>query len=227
MLRSSREHTVDMGEDTYSRLKEAIREGIFKAGDRLTETDVAERLGVSRTPVREAIHRLEAEGLLSYKPRRGITVTKPDQLMVMELYVMRESLEGTAARLAAQHASELEIEALAELIASETAHFGEGKELARINSKIHRVIHMAAHNRYLLRNLSTLTDTMSLLPTMLAEDARAREAHAEHLCIIEAIKARDPAKAERAAKAHLTSAMNHRLKWLIWNEDEEAAMSSA
>lgn len=222
MSKAIRENPADISEDTYGRLKEAIREGIFKVGDRLTETDVAERLGVSRTPVREAIHRLEAEGMLTYKPRRGITVTKPDQLMVMELYVMREALEGTAARLAAQHASDLEIEALAELIESEAAHFGAGAQLSRINTRIHRVIHMAAHNRYLLRNLSSLTDTMSLLPTMLADEGRAREAHAEHVRIIQAIQARNPEQAEHAAKAHMKSAMNHRLKWLIWKDEAEA-----
>ena len=88
---------LDLGQDTYARLKEAIRDGTFKVGERLTELEVAARLKVSRTPVREAMHRLEADGLLSYEPRRGVTVTRPDHQMIVELYVMREALEGTAA----------------------------------------------------------------------------------------------------------------------------------
>ena len=166
---------LDLGQDTYARLKEAIRDGTFKVGERLTELEVAARLKVSRTPVREAMHRLEADGLLSYEPRRGVTVTRPDHQMIVELYVMREALEGTAAALAAQHASSIEVAALAELIERETGYLGNGAELSRINQQVHRLLYFAAHNRYLLRSLSTLADTMTLLPTMLGDEERAKE----------------------------------------------------
>jgi DNA-binding GntR family transcriptional regulator len=209
---------LDLGQEAYVRLKEAIREGAFRLGERLTELDVAARLGISRTPVREAIHRLEAEGLITYEPRRGVTVTRPNHLMIIELYVMREALEGTAAKLAAQHASETELAALVELIESEAEHLTDGAELSRLNQKIHRLIYFAAHNRYLLRSLSGLADTMTLLPTMLDDLERAKEAHEEHLRLLAAIRARDPAAAEEAARAHLRSAQRHRLSWLLHNE---------
>jgi DNA-binding GntR family transcriptional regulator len=209
---------LDLGQDAYVRLKEAIRDGTFAAGGRLTELDVAARLRVSRTPVREAMHRLEAEGLLSYEPRRGVTVTRPDHSMVIELYVMREALEGTAAGLAAQHASSIEIAALAELIEGESAHLHDGAELSRINQRIHRLLYFAAHNRYLLRSLSSLADTMTLLPTMLGDIDRAKESHDEHLRLLAALRARDPAAAEEAARIHLRSAHRHRLSWLLRNE---------
>lgn len=209
---------VDLGQDTYARLKEAIRDGTFKVGDRLTELDVAARLKVSRTPVREAMHRLEADGLLSYEPRRGVTVTRPDHQMIVELYVMREALEGTAAALAAQHASSIEVAALAELIERESAYLGDCTELSRINQQVHRLLYFAAHNRYLLRSLSALADTMTLLPTMLGDAERAKESHAEHLHLLAAIRGRDPAAAEAAARAHLRSAQRHRVSWLIRND---------
>jgi DNA-binding GntR family transcriptional regulator len=211
---------LDLGHDTYARLKEAIRDGTFKVGERLTELEVAERLKVSRTPVREAMHRLEADGLLSYEPRRGVTVTRPDHQMIVELYVMREALEGTAAALAAQHASSIEVAALAELIGREAEHLGDGAELSRINQQVHRLLYFAAHNRYLLRSLSALADTMTLLPTMLGDAERAKESHTEHLRLLAAIQARDPAAAEAAARAHLRSAQRHRVSWLLRNDGQ-------
>jgi DNA-binding GntR family transcriptional regulator len=166
------------------------------------------------------MHRLEADGLLSYEPRRGVTVTRPDHQMIVELYVMREALEGTAAALAAQHASSIEVAALAELIQREAEHLGDGAELSRINQQVHRLLYFAAHNRYLLRSLSALADTMTLLPTMLGDAERAKESHTEHLRLLAAIQARDPAAAEAAARAHLRSAQRHRVSWLLRNDGQ-------
>ncbi len=201
----------DLGQEAYLRLKAAIRDGTFRSGARLTELDMSAWLGMSRTPAREAIHRLEADGLVSHEPRRGLTVTRPDHQMMVELYVMRESLEGTAARLAAQHANETEIEAMTALVAREAAYRGDAAGLSAINQALHRLIHMAAHNRFLLRSLSGLADTMTLLPTMLGDPDRAAQSHAEHRLVLEAIQARQPPAAEEAMRAHLRSAQRHRL----------------
>ncbi|WP_241332452.1 GntR family transcriptional regulator [Burkholderia cenocepacia] len=70
---------------------------VLQAGDRLVEKDITERFGMSRTPVRETLKRLEAENLMTYEPRRGLTVTRPTHQMIMELYAMREALEAKAA----------------------------------------------------------------------------------------------------------------------------------
>ena len=85
---------LDLGEQAYGRIRAAIREGGLAPGTRLTEAALAQRLGASRTPVRQAIARLEAEGLLTREPHRGLVVTRPDHAQVVELYVMREILEG-------------------------------------------------------------------------------------------------------------------------------------
>src|SRR5512146_1226118 len=85
-------------EHVYRKLRNAIYEGHFKPGDRVMEIEIAEWLKVSRTPVRDAIRRLESDGMLQHEPRNGLVVARLDQQAVMELYVMREILEGTAAR---------------------------------------------------------------------------------------------------------------------------------
>jgi DNA-binding GntR family transcriptional regulator len=202
--------TRDLALTAYSQLRDLIKEGTLVPGSRVTEADLGSRLGMSRTPVREAIYRLEGEGLLTHEPRRGLTVTLLDHQMILELYTMREVLEGTAARLAAQHASDTEIDALAELIEAEGQILSRGELTARINGKIHALIYLAAHNRHLMRTLDSLT-VLSLLPTTLGNKERAEEAHRQHLEILQAIRSRDVDAAERATREHIRSARKHRL----------------
>jgi DNA-binding GntR family transcriptional regulator len=205
----------DLGQEAYGRIRAAIREGALAPGFRVTETDLATRFGVSRTPVRQAIARLESEGLLTHEPRRGLSVTRPDHQQVVELYVMREVLEGAAARLAAQHASPTEIGAMAELIAGETALFADARALAETNQRFHGLLYLAAHNRYLLRSLELISATMALLPSLLTLAGRAEAAHAEHVAILAALRARDGDAAEAASRAHAQAAQRHRLAWLV------------
>lgn len=201
-------------QDAYQRVREAIRDGTLPPGVRLTETDLAARFGVSRTPIRQAIARLEAEGLLTHEPRRGLSVTRPDHSQVVELYVMREILEGAAARLAAQHASETEIDAMEELVAGEVALFADAPRLATVNQRLHGLLYLAAHNRYLLRSLEQLAATMALLPSLLTIGGRAQQAHGEHLTLLAALRARDGEAAAEAAKLHARAAQRQRLAWL-------------
>lgn len=205
----------DLGLEAYSRIRAAIRGGSLTPGERLTETDLAARFGVSRTPVRQAIARLEAEGLLTHEARRGLTVTRPDHQQVVELYVMREVLEGAAARLAAQHASETEIAAMTEIVEREPTVFADATALATENQRLHGLLYLAAHNRYLLRSLEQLGATMSLLPSLLTRDGRAEQAHAEHRAILQAIRVRDGDAAEAAARTHARAAQKHRLAWMV------------
>ena len=176
----------DLGLEAYSKLKGAIEDGVITPGTRVTETDLSERFEMSRTPIREAIYRLESEGLLSHEPRRGLVVTQPDHQMIVELYTMREALEGTAARLAAQHASEAELETLAEINGQEPGLFDNPKELSRLNRRFHSLIYMSAHNRYLLKSLENMASTIALLPTMLDMEGRPEQAHKEHRQVLDA-----------------------------------------
>jgi DNA-binding GntR family transcriptional regulator len=200
----------------YRRLRDAIRDGSLKPGQRLMELDMAGWLKVSRTPVRDAMRRLEAEGMLAHEPRNGLVVARLDRLAVMELYVMREVLEGTAARLCARHASDMEVLELADLVAAERALQGNPAALLRHNRQFHEAVHRGAHNRYLEKSLLAVNDSMGLLgrPLMLLPH-RARAAITEHAEIARAIQDRDADAAEEAARKHVRAAQRERLKRLF------------
>lgn len=204
----------DLGEQAYARIRAAIREGRLEPGLRLSESALARRLGASRTPVRQAIARLEAEGLLT-REARGLAVTRPDHAQIVELYVMREILEGAAARLAAQHASEAELGAMAGLVEAEPGCFTDAGALAGLNQRLHGLLYLAAHNRYLLRSLEQLAATMALLPSLLTVAGRAAIAHEEHRAVLAALQRRDGEAAEAAARSHAQASQRHRLAWLL------------
>ena len=201
----------------YDQIRAAIQAGRLTPGSRITESDLAAWLGVSRTPIREAILRLEQEGLLTYAPRQGLTVATLDYQAVIELYAMREVLEGTAARFAASHASEAEIDMLAEMLAIEREHNdSDAEQASATNRQFHQVLYHAAHNRFLLKSLNALADAMMLLgQTTLAFPGRHQTALDEHETIVRAVSGRDPNAAEEAARAHIRAAQRHRLKMII------------
>ncbi|WP_375687693.1 GntR family transcriptional regulator [Pseudooceanicola sp. LIPI14-2-Ac024] len=214
------------GESAYERLREEIRSGALRPGARLTETEIAQRLEISRTPVREAIRRLEAEGLVAHQPRTGAVVRSLDYPEIMELYEMRTVLEGTAARLAARAASPVELEELAAINGEMTVAAGQGDTaaLARLNRQFHRRLMDAARNRFLLRSMATVESTLLILgPSSMESPERAQEAVAEHSRILEALAARDGAAAEAAMRTHMERAQRTRLRMLRQDPDTDAA----
>jgi DNA-binding GntR family transcriptional regulator len=208
------------GGHAYERLRALVKDGVLKPGDRVIEATVAQQLGVSRTPVRDAIRRLEAEGLLDYEPRAGLVVAKLDRRGVAELYEMREVLEGTSARLFTRHASDMEVQELVELVELERELQARPEELPAHNLKFHRQIHRGAHNRFLERALRAVNAVRWLLgPTQMMAAPRAAQALEEHAELVEAIRRRDPERAEAAARKHLRSAHARRMKTLFPQED--------
>jgi DNA-binding GntR family transcriptional regulator len=196
----------------YKDIKQRILEGFFSSTDRLREVDIATLVGMGRTPVREALKRLEDERLLTHEPRRGLVVTQIDQQGVTELYAMREVLEGTAAEFAARHATDAEIENMEFILVESGA---PGSDPVTLNLAFHQAIYGAAHNQYLLRSLRALTDTTYLLGRSTLHTAdRAKRALNEHRKIVTAIKNRDAEQAGRAAKHHIRQAFLERLKML-------------
>lgn len=200
----------------YHRLRDAIRDGSLKPGQRVMEIEMADWLKVSRTPVRDAIRRLEAEGMLAHEARNGLVVTRLDRQAVMELYVMRETLEGTAARLCARHASDMEVLDLIDLVKAEQELQDDPNALLRHNRRFHEAVHRGAHNRYLEKSLAAVNDSMGLLgqPLMLLPH-RAKAALSEHAEIARAVQKRDPDAAEEAARKHVRAAQRERLKRLF------------
>jgi DNA-binding GntR family transcriptional regulator len=198
--------------DAYDLVLDAIDNGVFRPGDRLVESELAERFGVSRTPIREALQRLEAQSVLA-RDGRSLVVASLDHDQLGELYVVRAELEGLAARLAAQHAAPEEVRVLRDLVQRDRGLVGEPERLARANRIFHRQIHLASHNRYLIQQLDTVHRTMALVATTsLAAEGRGARALDEHQAIVEAIEARDGPAAEAAIRHHISVAFETRLK---------------
>lgn len=193
----------------YNEIKQRIFMGEFTPGMRLREIEVAALLDLGRTPVREALKRIQDEGLLRHEPGRGMVVATMDQQEVGELYAMREVLESAAAAMAAQHATAAEI-------ANMQAILDEGDaDPVALNLRLHDAIYSAAHNRHLIRSLRALTDTTYLLGrSTLSSKARAKVAMKEHNDIVAAIRSRDPDQAAAAARSHIHHALLERLKLL-------------
>ncbi|WP_425079589.1 GntR family transcriptional regulator [Ruegeria denitrificans] len=202
------------GNSVYQRLLDEIREGALLPGDRLREIDLSNRLGVSRTPVREAIRQLEADGLVTHVPRQGATVRSLSYAEVMELYEMRAVLEGTAARLAARAASDIELDEL-EVLNDQLAQAGTGPEAARINRVFHATLLDVAKNRFLAKSMLSLQKALLILgPSQLLDNERADAAVAEHRRIMAALKSRDSAAAEMEMRTHIQAGQRMRIRAL-------------
>jgi DNA-binding GntR family transcriptional regulator len=129
---------------------------------------------------------------------------------------MREILEGTAARLCARHASDMELQDLTDLVARERELAGDFEGLARHNQRFHEAIHRGAHNRYLEKSLAAVNDSMGLLGTpLMLLPHRAKTAAQEHARLVAAIQRRDPEASEEAARQHVRAAQRERLKRLF------------
>lgn len=197
--------------DAYFLVLEAIDQGDYRPGDRLVESELAERFGVSRTPIREALQRLETQGVLT-RDGRSLMVSSLDHNQLGELYVVRAELEALAARLAAQHAAPEEIRVLHDMIRRDREIVDRPEILARSNKRFHRQIHLASHNRYLVAQLEMVHRSMVLLATTsLAAEGRGAQALDEHAAIVGAIETRDGAAADAAIRNHISRAFETRL----------------
>lgn len=202
---------MSIAQTVYDALISRLRAGAYHPGDRMPAEDIAQSFRVSRTPVREALSRLQERGLLEMTST-GLAVTRLEQAEVVELYALREILEGSAARFAAQHASSSDLFALRHIAGAFAACTDAVPRVAELNRRFHAAIEEAAHNRYLRAMLAGMHDTLMLLPsTTFAVPGRQARAVAEHGGILDAIAARDPDLAERLARDHIRAAREARL----------------
>ncbi len=198
--------------DAYGLILDSIDSGTYRPGDRLVESELADRFGVSRTPVREALQRLETQGMLT-RDGRSLIVASLDHTQLAELYVVRGELEGLAARLAARHAAPEEVRVLRDMLEADRDLVSDPKALSRANRRFHKQIHLASHNRFLVRQLDLVHRSMALLAsTSLAAEGRGRGALDEHEAIVRAIEAGDGDAADRAVRDHISKAFVTRLK---------------
>jgi len=195
----------------YESLRDAIWEGRIPQGERLREEEIGNALGVSRTPVREGLKRLQERGLVEFGAGRGLVVAGLTRQQVFEVYAVREILEGSSARFAAQHANAAEISLLYQLQEELAAAPDDALVQTKLNRKFHQAIYDAAHNRYLLQALDTLHDSMALLHnTTFRKPSNRTDSDEDHRKIVVAIEKRDPDEAERMAREHIQRAQRTR-----------------
>lgn len=202
-----------LAQRVYDELLHAINDGRFRPGMRVLEDDVAEWLQVSRTPVREALRRLQSEDVLA-RSTQGLVVLEIGEDELFELYDLRETLEATAAQWAARNANTDDRRLLARVLKQESNCRDDAPaDLAAINRDFHRAVARAAHNRFLYKTLNSLQDAfLRLRSSTLSLPGRAKQALDEHRDIVSAIERGDPVAAAKAARRHIRRARRDRLQ---------------
>ena len=202
----------DVAERAYATLRNGIMDGSIGPGQRLVELAVCDWLQVSRTPVRDALRRLQSNGLLELVPGGGLRVVSYDLNGLTELYVVREVLEGTAAGEAAKNATPAELSMLQHSIQLQRRMSADINLFALENKAFHGYIYQAAHNRFLLTSLQALHDSVALLgPTAINTPEWVDRAIGQHGAIVEAIVKRDSAKANELTRSHIRNGFEHRV----------------
>jgi DNA-binding GntR family transcriptional regulator len=190
-------------------LREAITSGILKPGERLMEIQMAEELGVSRTPVREAIRRLELEGFLVMVPRRGTYVSDLSIKDINEVFEIRTALDVLAAGLAAERITEEELEQMERLLVAigEYIDSGQADRIVDADSEFHDVLYRASRNDRLVGIVSNLREQITRFRSIsMAYPGRLKNTLEEHRRLVEAIAQRDPELAQQYAREHMENA---------------------
>ena len=205
----------------FQKVREDILSGVYKEHEELRETVLSKKLGVSRTPVREALRQLELEGLVTMIPNKGAYVTGISQKDVYDIYRIRSVLEGLCARWATEHITEEQIEGLEEIILLSEFHLERSGEQAgqvtELDGKFHKVLYEASNSRILEHVLSDFHKYVKMARTLSVEEQdRAVKSVEEHREILEAIRNKDAGRAEALADRHIRKAMEN-----LRNKQEE------
>lgn len=188
----------------YEHLKREILSGRLPSGARLAEVEAAERLGVSRTPVREAVQRLAQDGLVEVVPNRGARVRTVTPAEVEDTYAVREVLDGLAARLAAHSARPADLATMrAALERLERAGCTDYAAQTAADLEFHGAIAAASGNPTLVGVLRGLAEGVARVKLLTREYNQASQTHLNHAAILGAIEDRDPVAAEAAAREHV------------------------
>lgn len=193
-------------EKVYEHLKQAILTGEIQPGERLFETRLAESLGVSRIPVREAIRKLERDGLIVAFPRRGIYASSLSPKDIDDVYAVRVVLEGLAARLAAEHRTDEHLAKLDEIVAQMKAQAerGDSAGLFATGRHFHQVVLAASGNMKLPPLMETLQSQIERIRRLRMQvSSRTLDVLQEYVAIADAIRGRQGPAAEAAMRAHV------------------------
>ncbi len=197
-------------------LRRSILNGVYAPGQRLKEVEISRDLGISRSPVREAIQGLASEGLVRVATQKGAFVANLDATEVAELYEVREALETMAVRLAAERAEIPRIMDLRELLEAtrSTLDRQESTGYPR-NLDFHRHLSVLSGNRKLAQEVNEINSQLELARLRSAyKPGRAEQAYEEHLAIFDALRRQDPAAATDAMREHIRHGKDNMLSML-------------
>ena len=206
----------------FEALREAIIKGVLKPGERMMEIQLAEEMGVSRTPVREAIRKLELECLVAMVPRKGAYVADLSMKDIVEVFEIRGALEGLAAELAAERITEEELEELERYLVRIMESIGADdlSLMVEVDTDFHTQLYKASRNERLSQIISNLREQIQRFrKTSLAVPGRMKAALEEHKKIVEAISARDGVLARHLAEEHIENAENSLMDAISGGDD--------
>jgi len=208
---------VSVSVAAYSSVKQVLLSSKYAPGARVDIEELCRELDVSRTPIFDALNRLEAEGLVEILPRKGVYLVTLSEEKARELYEVREILEARATRLAATNVTEKQLEQLKRVLDKQASCLAndDAQGYASATIKFHNVIIEAAGNKTLERILNAVHSQMEALRLRtLYLPTRLRQSFAEHKRIFEALSKRDPARCERAAREHILATTEYALELL-------------
>ncbi len=212
----------------YQEVKQIILEHQVPPGGKLNEIELAAALGISRTPVREALNRLGKEGFVEIFPQRGAFVIQYSAKDIYELFLIRENLEGLAAGLAAERVTDRDLTRLESCIRGfkEPYQKRDVQRYARQDFKFHQTIVLVSDARRLINLISTLLDQIRIFRlTPIGLSNQMKSALSEHQMLLEALRRRDPEEADRRMRQHIqhvrNGVMDH-IKLFLGSEDGES-----
>ncbi len=207
---------IKLNRTIREQIADIIRQEIIterlKPGQQIVEREISNLLNVSTTPVKEAFRTLESEGLMISIPRRGTFVTDFAKQSIEQTNIIRSSLEGAAARIAAARMDKEQIDELEKLLKLAKGYLNAGKleEAVKINTKFHQTIRNAGNNSFLISSIKTLKSYENTFRYKALEDPDEREkGYNEHFSILQAIKAGDLELVETLMRNHIRRSSMH------------------
>ena len=199
-------------DQVFQKLRSDILSGRYQPGDELVESTVGKELGVSRTPVREAIRQLELEGLVKLIPNKGTIVNGISAKDVQDIYSIRSKLEGLCAGWAAKYRTEEELEQLEETVYLSKYHAQKEHydQVFELDSRFHEILYEASHSKILAHTLSDYHQYVQKARKLsITSRVRSKTSNEEHEMILEAVKAGDEKRAEELATQHILNTITN------------------
>ncbi|MEQ8194742.1 MAG: GntR family transcriptional regulator [Rhodospirillales bacterium] len=202
-------------EVAYATLRHAIMSGQLPPGTRLRADELALEMGFSRTPIRESFRKLEAHELVDIQPRNGPVVREFTEQQLLEIYFIREALEGMSAHLAAENITKVELMELEQIVSKmqDTMHAKEFDDFKNLTISFHQLVNRASRNQRLTKLLDDLQDiVVRFHPSTFVLEGRLEKTLKEHQALLAAIEGRDSVAAERIARQYRRETMELRIR---------------